>query len=485
VLESKSLAAPSPSDRINYWTNKLLTHNKKNVTIAFAVTDVSYTHKTEDYRRAEKLRIEFIKLGWEVVFLNRLKCQWYELDPKIDVLMTFSDLYDLEKIETLNTHLIKIAWASKWYEQWRGSPYLDQYLFIIVFNEESTAEPQKVYDNDLFHLPTTPDIKNKNYRKIAQQIKEELLNRLTKLTISLKIPARSWKGIKNWGDYHFALLLKQQLDLKGFFVYLHVQSEWYGTSSVNCDVNFVLRGLRKHIVDERQINIMWNISHPNSILMDEYEDYDHVFIASTYWAKEISKTSNVTVEPLLQCTDTLRFHIPTTTEKHENHHELLFVGNSRGIFRPILKDLLPTDYDLAIFGEHPIDEIPKKHLIGTYLPNDELYKHYGSADVLLNDHWDDMKAKGFISNRIYDGIASGAFIISDKVKFMGDLEDYIITYEHPSELKQSINYYLNHPEKRKELIKKGHDYIEKKHTFKERAETIYQTIHQIFNQKEY
>jgi len=152
------------------------------------------------------------------------------------------------------------------------------------------------------------------------------------------------------------------------------------------------------------------------------------------------------------CTDTDRFP-PTSIEVKNNRHELLFVGNSRGIFRKILKDLLPTEFDFAVYGEHSLENIPQQYLKNTYLPNEKLYQYYGSADILLNDHWDDMKSKGFISNRIYDGHAAGAFIIYDKVEYMEDLENYIVTYKSKEELNELINYYLKYPDERKQIYK--------------------------------
>ena len=50
---------------------------------------------------------------------------------------------------------------------------------------------------------------------------------------------------------------------------------------------------------------------------------------------------------------------------------------------------------------------------GEGIPNHELARYYSSAAIVLNDHWDDMRAEGFISNRLYDALACGAFVISD------------------------------------------------------------------------
>ena len=94
----------------------------------------------------------------------------------------------------------------------------------------------------------------------------------------------------------------------------------------------------------------------------------------------------------------------------------------------------------------------------------------------LNDHWDDMREKGFVSNRIFDGLACGAFILTDKVNSMGDLEDFIAVYETPEELKEHIEYYLNNPDKRLEKAQKGMNYVSENHTFKERAKVFSEAI---------
>ena len=92
---------------------------------------------------------------------------------------------------------------------------------------------------------------------------------------------------------------------------------------------------------------MWNISHPDEVTIEEYNQYQHVFIASEYWTEEIAKKVDVPVDALLQCTDPELFY-PDTDDNYK--HDLLFVGNSRKVYRKILKDLLPTDQDLAVYG---------------------------------------------------------------------------------------------------------------------------------------
>ena len=152
-------------------------------------------------------------------------------------------------------------------------------------------------------------------------------------SIAIKIPAKTWEGAYSWGDYHLAVLLKQQLEKRGHYVLLQVFPEWDNAEGTECDVALVLRGVSRYKVKSQQINIMWNISHPDDVSIEEYEEYDKVFIASEQWAKEISKQVAVPVETMLQCTDPNRFYEPSEEEKKRYHQQLLYVGNSRGEYR--------------------------------------------------------------------------------------------------------------------------------------------------------
>jgi len=310
----------------------------------------------------------------------------------------------------------------------------------------------------------------------AENLRNFITRRYIKTSIALKIPAPSWKGIEPWGDYHVAVMLKKSLEKEGYRVILQVLSEWYNEDAMECDVALVLRGVERYNTKPHQINIMWNISHPDLISLEEYEDYDVVCIASDYWAKDLKEKVSVPIEVVYQCTDLKRFYLPTKKEKEQNHQELLFVGNSRGVHRKILKDLLPTRFDLKVVGGGWKGLIPQKYWPASYLENNELYKHYGAADILLNDHWDDMREKGFVSNRIYDGLASGAFIITDEVKDMGKIKDYVCVYETAAELKELVEYYLSHPEQRIKKVNEALVYIQENHTFDHRAKQFSKII---------
>lgn len=95
------------------------------------------------------------------------------------------------------------------------------------------------------------------------------------------------------------------------------------------------------------------------------------------------------------------------------------------------------------------------------------------AKILLNDHWDDMKDNGIISNRIFDALAAGAFIISDDMPQLHKyFEGCLVTYRDREDLKNKIDYYLTHEDERKEIVGKGKKIVLRNHTFDARAKEI-------------
>ena len=287
------------------------------------------------------------------------------------------------------------------------------------------------------------------------------------LKVSIKSP--NPKGHHHWGDYFYALALKKALEKHGFNVNIHEKNEWYGHDRE--DIVIVLRGLSKYKVDYNSINIMWNISHPDKVNLEEYESYDIVFVASEKYAREIKKDLNTTVESLLQCCDPDIFY-PKENDNLKNN-EILFIGSTRSVFRDVVKNISKTNHNYAIYGLGWEDFIDEKYIKDDFIPNEMLNQYYSSCKILLNDHWDDMKEWGFVSNRIFDALACGAFIISDKMQEVDNLfEGNVITYDDLEDLNEKIEYYLNHDDERRKKVNKGREIVLDNHTFDSRVSKI-------------
>ena len=355
---------------------------------------------------------------------------------------------------------------------WKSSDDLNDLIEYYLSNEDERIKKVK----ELRELV----LKNHTYDNRAQTLKKVSEQYILKTKIAIKIPAPKWKNVHQWGDYHIALGLKKEFAKKGCDVKLQILPEWDTNNDSDCDVVIVLRGLSRYKPKNQHYNIMWNISHPDDVGIEEYNQYNYVFIASEPWTQKIRKSVESPVDTLLQCTDP-EFFYPDPSNDYKT--ELLFVGNSRKTFRKIIKDLLPTNKDLSVYGTNWKKFIDKKYIKGEHIPNTELTKAYSSTKILLNDHWDDMRENGFISNRIFDGFAAGAFIISDNIQGAEEVfGDALVTYKNPEELKNLVELLLDNEEVRIKKSTEGCTFVVKNHTFKNRVERILKVINLINNE---
>ncbi|WP_405264717.1 glycosyltransferase [Methanobrevibacter sp.] len=309
-------------------------------------------------------------------------------------------------------------------------------------------------------------------KRLGKYSKPEILNNLlneqySDLTISIKSP--NPKGHHHWGDYFFSKALKKSFEKKGFNVVIQEREDWYD-DNVKADINLVLRGVVEYKPNYDEINLMWNISHPDMVEIEEYENYDICFISSEKYANLLNDKANTIIKPLLQCTDPDVFF---NEEDDSVAEDILFVGVTRGVYRDIVKDALKTNHDVSIYGMGWEEFIDEKLIKGQFIENSELHKYYSSCKILLNDHWEDMRDMDFPSNRLFDALACGAFVISDKIPSAETLfEGNIVTYEDADDLENKIEYYLSNEHERKEKAQNGKKIVLKNHTFDNRVDTI-------------
>lgn len=279
---------------------------------------------------------------------------------------------------------------------------------------------------------------------------------------------------KLWGDYYFALSLKKNLEKLNVFVLIDNKENLY--EGLDNDVTLVLRGNNYYIPDRRTNNakyILWNISHPSEVSIEEYNMYDIVCVGSIKYADILKTKIDVPVYPLLQCTDTDIFY-PDNNKKRKKY-DYIFVGNTRGIKRECVDWALDNNVDISVWGkgwEKCFDNY-NDFLVSDHILNDNLPNLYNSSKVTFNDHWQDMKDYNFINNRIFDALACGLPIISDYVSELEELfGDVILIYKNEKEFIECINK-VNKDYKsiRKKILDKG-ALIRKKYSFEARAKEL-------------
>ncbi|RWZ67948.1 glycosyltransferase [Labedella populi] len=223
-----------------------------------------------------------------------------------------------------------------------------------------------------------------------------------------------------WGDTFFADDLAEALRRLGQEVVIDRRNAH--AREVSDHVDDVVLNLRGRVPVAPQpgaTNLSWIISHPEDVPDEELlAAYDIVYAASVPWATEQSRRLGRTIRPLLQATNADRFH--PDVERSVGEHGALFVGRTRKVFRPIVRDALAIGADVEIYGDGWEEFIDPSLVRAEHLDNSELPTTYASARFVLNDHWEDMARLGFLSNRLFDAAATGALIVSDHVAGLED-----------------------------------------------------------------
>jgi hypothetical protein len=292
--------------------------------------------------------------------------------------------------------------------------------------------------------------------------------------VGIRIPAPHPGLAETWGDTHFARAFRNALRRAGWPARIRLRHVWDRPFVATDDVVVDLLGLHETTSQLGGVRVLWQISHPELARPELYDRYDVAFVASDTFAERMAALTHIPVHALHQATDPQRFQ----PREGGPPHELLFVGGWRQAGRRILEDLMPTDHELAVYGGRWTPErIDPRHLAGDAIPNAELPAYYGAASIVLNDHWAAMRRQGFLSNRLYDAAASGAFVISDAVEGLDrEFDGGIVGYRDPSHLRNLIEHFLANPEERREYAQRAQHAVLERHTFNHRARAFIEAV---------
>lgn len=466
---------------------------EQKLTIAFAVSDAKTGTDAEEYYHALFFGAALEALGCKVKILSRTaKKDWYNVGVDTDILVPVCPDYDIEAVYNCKNDLIRILWQQKdntvclKLEMEAGQDKaadmdcrfdLDYDLYdLSCMNEKTPAEKKEYLAEQKAYV-----IKNHIYEDAAHGFVQMISGCFDvpvcsdEIDICGAMPDDESK--KYWGDQHFAVGMKKEFEKLGYKANVLPRDRWYDQSRAGYVI--VLRGKNPYYrpMGDNRKYIMWNISHPDDVTIDEYNSYDYVFFASQKMHDEFASKLHVPSGVAQQCVDDSAM---VYEEGHDKQYELLFVGNSRHVFRPILKDLIPTEHKLTVYGRHWEKFPVQDYVVSDYMDNSKVGQAYHDAKILLNDHWDDMRENGIISNRIFDALAVGAFIISDDIPEIHELfGDNVVTYHGREDLKEKIDYYLKHEEERDAKAKAGQKIALNGHTFRDRVAVMVKVIREM------
>ncbi len=248
---------------------------------------------------------------------------------------------------------------------------------------------------------------------------------------AIKICAPAGRRGEVWGDLHFAQGLAAALRRLGHTVVIDAFDARLRSTTYLDDVSLVVRGPYRIDPPPTGVSMQWIISHPDQITRREVAQFHAVFAASVSWSRMVSSKWGVSVEPLLECTDTDKF----TPQGLPRGDDIVFVGTARGIPRPSVVAPLGAGIPVRVYGPDWRPFIPASAIVATSIPNSELPGRYETASVVLNDQWPAMRRMGFIAMRPFDAVAVGARVISEHVEGIEPIfRGAVVTYDDEADL---------------------------------------------------
>ena len=312
------------------------------------------------------------------------------------------------------------------------------------------------------------------YAHRARELRDILRTWVERPRVDVAVPVPGWEKARTWGDYHFGRALQRALQRQGVRSRVRMMGAWETPQSATADVVIGIVGIQVPRKRPGQVSALWIISHPDLATAEALAPHDIVFVASDQFAAELTSRMGRQAIPLHQATDPDRFR-PTPGGPV---HELLFIANSRLVRRRVTDALAGTRRDLAVYGGQWIPELlDPRFLRGSHVPNEQVPAFYTAASVVLNDHWADMADDGFLSNRLYDAAACGAFVVSDEVPGLeAEFDGGIVTFRDAVDLEPLLERYLADPATRSALAARARAAVLARHTFAHRAASLLDVV---------
>lgn len=294
---------------------------------------------------------------------------------------------------------------------------------------------------------------------------------------SIKNPAPNDEKGSLWGETFFANGLASALARKGHNVTFSLRQEW-NNEDINHGVDIILRKPTVRYTPKfGRPALIWVLYGGDDLHDDEIESASHIFVASNLKAASLQKqygTEKVT--PLLQAFDSDRMSPDGPCIKSR----VLYVGNDYAQnLRRSVELALKFGVDIDLYGRWWRGSDAKRFLRAKFVENSKLASYYRGAQVVLNDHVHGMGTEGFVSNRVFDVLATGTPIVSDTILGLpSDMSDWVSTYSQDSEFPTLIEAACNESSARVAERVEFARHIRGVHSFDQRVSEIIEAARQ-------
>ena len=128
---------------------------------------------------------------------------------------------------------------------------------------------------------------------------------------------------------------------------------------------------------------------------------------------------------------------------------------------------------MKVYGPDWRGYIPASAIVATSIPNERLSERYQSASIVLNDQWPAMQREGFMAMRLFDAVAAGGRVISERVDGVPELfGGAVVAFESPSHLVEMLRGDVDSLFPGEEELTAASEMVRQKHSFDARAEVL-------------
>jgi spore maturation protein CgeB len=245
-----------------------------------------------------------------------------------------------------------------------------------------------------------------------------------------------------------------------------------------------VKALRDHGI----VAVLWTIDPPLNFqpIINVAPHYDYIFCQGTEAVELLNHAGIISVRWLpVACDASQQRPVELSPkEKRDYGNDVVFVGS----YYPNRAELFErlTDFDLGIWGpgwEKLHSDSPlRRFLKGGPLKPELWLKIYSASKIVLAAHYRDPEGRFPVyqaSPRIFEAMACGTLVISDNQRDVFSLfkdGEHLIGFDHPDDLVEKIRYYLEHPEERKEIARRGRQEVLQNHTYIHRIEKLLSVV---------
>ncbi len=254
----------------------------------------------------------------------------------------------------------------------------------------------------------------------------------SKTRFALRLQAPDAQKAPRWGEFNLAKGLAAAFNRRGYEAEIQPVDRW-GDAAMPGQVDLLLWGQRRdYEMPVGRPTALWLLYNAGAMDTNALQKIRHVFVASAPQTKKLQRMFGADhVSLLLQAFDADLM----SPDGETTSSGALFIANGlRKRVRRTVQLALEYGVEIDLYGLRWAGTEAERFLKSDYIENEDLARYYRGAGAVLNDHRFVMGHQGFVSNRIFDGLACGAPVVSDMVAGLPeDVEPWLHCYDADAE----------------------------------------------------